>query len=178
MGKRWLVMAVIGVLAGCGDDSNPTQAFCTSFGNGATFASTCTNCAFDRTAARDGDLASAASIVPNASATTETTTLRATSANDIAGGTVVGVWVTQPSFSGFNTGNSFETFLDGSSQEVLTADNGVVLGADEGTPAQGFIGMQTTEAFDEVLFTSTNSWPSGNAPVYYVYEICSDGGAG
>jgi hypothetical protein len=55
--------------------------------------------------------------------------------------------------------------------------NGVVIVADEGTPASGFIGMRTTQAFDKVRMTRTNQYTAGTDPVYRVYEICSDGGA-
>ena len=183
MGKRWVAgwMVAAAGLAGCSsDDLEPTEAFCVGFGNGATYVSSCTNCTLDRANATDRDLDTAANVVPDAGATTETFTLGATSLNDIAGGAVVGLWVTQPStLTDFTT--DIETFLNDAPVESLDLDpqtgNGVTRVADQGTPAQGFIGMRTTQAFDEVLITRTNEWNAGADPVYRVYEICSDGGA-
>ncbi len=178
--KQSLTVAVVlgaALLAGCpGDESDPTVAFCTGFGNSAAFSWSCTDCqVLNPTDAYDGDLETYASIVPDANVSSETATLNATGA-EVAGGAVVGAWVTQPAAL-TTTDNDFETFLADVSQEVLGDTNGEVFGADEGTPAQGFIGMRTEQAFDEVLFTSTNTFPMGQTPVYRVYEICSDGGA-
>jgi len=80
------MMAGATALSGCSSDDDPRQAYCTGFGNGAVFASTCTNCAFNGTHATDGNLVTASPIVPNPGQTTETTTLRATSVADIPGG--------------------------------------------------------------------------------------------
>lgn len=181
MHRQWIagLLAGAAALSGCAsDDSEPLQAFCNGFGNGSTFNWTCNaGCqVLNPALAGDANLDTPASIVPNGGATTETATLLASSVADIPGGTVVGAWVTQP--AGLNTSaNSFRTLLNGVQQEILNANNGVVISADEGTPAQGFIGIRTTMQFDAVEFTSTNSWNAGQTPVYYVYEICSDGGS-
>jgi hypothetical protein len=180
MNKFWMVVLVALASGGCSsDDSDPTVAFCNGFGIGATFTWTsCTNCSPTNPGnASDGNLTTETSIVPTGGATTETFVFTATSVNDIAGGAVVGAWVTQPStITVFST--DFQTYLDGSLQEELDVPvNGVTLQADEGTPAGGFIGMRTTEAFDEVRFTRNNQWNAGADPVYRVYEVCSDGGA-
>jgi hypothetical protein len=174
---------VAAALAGCStDESDPTQAFCNGFGAGSTVVfNSCTNCTPANPGnAGDGNLSTETSIVPAGGSSSETFVMTATSTANIAGGTIVGVWVTQPSnLTGFTS--NFETFLDGNPQEVLNTDpqtgNGVVIVADEGTPAAGFIGMRTTQAFDQVRFTRTNQYTAGTDPVYRVYEICSDGGA-
>ncbi|MFI5077577.1 MAG: hypothetical protein ACHQRO_09560 [Vicinamibacteria bacterium] len=183
MGKRWAVAVVAGtaLLAGCSSsEGDARQAFCAGFGNGATFQWTsCTNCTvLNPGNVSDGDLATESSIVPSGG-TSEMFVLTATSVNPIAGGAVLGAWVTQPStITAFDT--DFETFLNGNSQEVLDTSatgNGVVVQSAGGTPAGGFIGMRTTLAFDEVRFTRQNGWALGADPVYRVYEMCSDGGA-
>ena len=182
MKKNWIAVALVVSLAGCSsEDPEATVAYCNGFGVGATFTWTsCTNCTpLNPTYVSDGNLATETSIVPGGG-TSETFVLTATSVNPVAGGAVVGVWVTQPStITTFSS--DFETFLDGNPVESLVLSgpdaNGVVLGADEGTAADGFIGMRTTAAFDEVRFTRNNQWSAGADPVYRVYEICSDGGA-
>jgi hypothetical protein len=174
------VFATAAVLAGCSsEDPEPTVAYCVGFGAAATFDSSCTNCTFNRTNATDSNLTTASDVVPSALSTTDTFTLTASSVNNIAGGGVVGLWITQPAgLTDFDT--EIRTYLDGNPTpvEVLDVDtNGVTLGADEGTPAQGFIGMQTTEMFDQVVIERTSTYPSNQTPVYRVYEVCSDGGA-
>lgn len=182
MNMRIGVLVAAAALAGCSnDESDPTQAFCNGFGAGSTVVfNSCTNCSASNPGnASDGNLSTETSIVPAGGSSSETFVMTATSTVNIAGGTIVGVWVTQPSnLTGFTS--NFETFLDGNAQEVLDTGeggNGVVIVADEGTPAGGFIGMRTTEAFDQVRFTRTNQYTAGTDPVYRVYEICSDGGA-
>ena len=179
MGKRWLVVAVVGVLAGCSDEPDPRQAFCNGFGNGAVFAwsQSAGYTVANPNSASDRDLFTASSIVPSSpSATTGTATLSATSVADIPAGATVGVFVTQP--SGLTqAANTVRTLLNNVEQE--TSDNAnpnrLISVVEEGSAAAAFLGLRTTMAFDEVEFTTTNSWNSGT-PVYYVYEICSDGG--
>ena len=180
MNRIWMA-ALLAALAGCSSsDDTSTVAYCTGFGAGAIHGQSCTNCAFNNAAnASDGNLDTTASIVPNPGSTTSTFTMTATSTTDIAGGAVVGLWITQPGgLTGFTT--EIRTYLNGDPTPVEELDvntNGVTLGADEGTPAQGFIGMQTTEAFDQVVVERTSTYNSPNTPVYFVYEICADGGA-
>lgn len=166
------------LLGSCsGDDLPKRQAFCSSFGTSAQFAwSTCTNCTVTNPAlAYDGDLDTTAAITPNANQTTDGATLSAQSVADIAGGATVGVWVTEPASA--QRVKNIRTLKDGQQQEIVDANNVVVEYADEGTAAAGFFGMETTLDFDTVEFTVTNTFASGQTPVYYVYEICSDGGA-
>lgn len=166
------------MLSGCPGDELPKRtAFCSSFGPGAAFSwSTCTNCTrTNETQAYDRDLFTAAGIVPNAGQTGDAVTLLAQSTADIASGATVGAWVTDT--AGFQSSvKAIRTLNGGVEQEVATSQNVVVRQADEGTDATGFIGMTTTRAFDAVEFSVTNTWGSGQAPVYYIYEICSDGG--
>lgn len=183
--KRLFELAVVlgvALLAGCpSDERDPTVAFCVGFGAGATVQwGTCTNCVVTNQGnVADGNLDTAASVVPNASTTGDAFTLTATSVNDIAGGGVVGLWITQPAgLTTFDT--EINTYLDGNPTPVEVLDvptNGVTLGADEGTAAQGFIGMRTTQAFDQVVIERASTYASGQTPVYFVYEACSDGGA-
>jgi hypothetical protein len=182
--KIWIggLLAASAALAGCSsDDPDPTVAFCVGFGAGATVQwGTCTNCAVSNPAnVSDGNLNTFASVVPNPASTTDTFTLTATSVNDIAGGGVVGLWITQPAgLTNFDT--EISTYLDGNPTPVEVLDvatNGVTLGADEGTDAQGFIGMQTTQAFDQVVIERVSTYASGATPTYFVYEACADGGA-
>jgi hypothetical protein len=182
--KIWIggLLVASAALAGCSsDDPDATVAYCVGFGAGATVQwNTCTNCTVNNTGnVSDGNLDTAASVVPNALSTTDTFRLTATSVNDIAGGGAVGLWITQPAgLTDFDT--EISTYLDGDPTPVEVLDvatNGVTLGADEGTAAQGFIGMQTTQAFDQVVIERTSTYASGQTPVYFVYEACSDGGA-
>lgn len=166
-------------LSGCSSDDDPLLAYCSGFGNGATFTWTapCTGCTVTQPLfASDGSLYTTARIVPDPDpVTTDTAVLTATSVADIAGGAVVGVWVTQP--AGLtSTSNSFRTLLNGAQVEVSNANNGVVIAAEDGTVAAGFLGMRTTQVFDTVEFTTTNTWNVPQTPIYNVYEICSDGG--
>jgi hypothetical protein len=174
------VLLLAGLLVGCPareeDDAPPI--FCNSFGNSPTTSWSCTNCtAVNQTAAYDRDTGTATSLVPATNATGETAVLTITGP-DFASGTTAGVFVKQPTSAGFNTTNVVETLLNGTVQETSANNNPnavIESSAGWGGPT-GFLGLQTTKAFDSVRFTTTNSWPSGQAPVYEVYEICSDAG--
>lgn len=173
------VLAVALAVAGCTEDE-PTDAFCTSFGNGATYQWTACNagCTLaDAAQAHDQDLTTTATIVPVNGQTTYTAVLTATAAADIPGGADVGVFVTQPSLSNFQVMTStLRTIRDGVQRETLDSQNAVTSRSGRGTPAAGFVGMRTTQAFDQVEFTATVTWSNGQVPNYSVYEICSDGG--
>lgn len=182
MKHAMLAVAMAGALgaAACTEESDETEAFCTSFGNGATYQWTACNagCTLaNPTLAHDRDLATTATIVPVNGQTTYTTVLTATAAADIPGGADVGVFVTQPSRQNFQTMTSMlRTIRDGVEAEVLNANNAVTSRSENGTPAAGFVGMRTTQPFDQVEFTATVTWGDGQAPNYSVYEICADGG--
>lgn len=179
--KRMTWVAMLGLaLSGCSSsDEESTEAFCNSFGVGATFTFNCNaGCTLASNGfASDQDLDTTASIVPVNGQTTYTAVLMATSATDLPGGTDVGVFVSQPQQRQSMT-NVIRTYLDGNLQETLTPNNTVIVTPSTGTPADGFLGMRTTatEAFDQVEFTATVTWTVGQTPVYYVYETCSDGG--
>jgi hypothetical protein len=170
-------------LAGCGgDEADETEAFCTSFGAGATYQWTaCTaGCIYAQPAqAYDGNLFNSATIVPVGGQTTYTAVLTATAAADIPGGADVGVFITQPSLANFQTMNStLRTIRDGVQQETLipSGANDVTSNSQNGTLAAGYLGMRTTQAFDQVEFTATVTWTGSQVPNYSVYEICADGG--
>lgn len=168
---RAALAAGLALLAGC-----EKEAFCNGFGSGATFTWSCTNCTVaSQGLAGDEDLDTAASFAPTAGATSDTAVLTAKSASTIAGGATVGVFVTRPSTLG-STDQGFRTLLAGAVQEASDAGNFVEESTRRGTDAETFLGMRTTQEFDTVEFTSTNTWGSGEAPVYLVYEACSDGG--
>src|SRR5687768_13469672 len=106
------------LLAACPRDELPDdepQIFCNGFGTGSTTNWTCNNCsAVNPNAAFDRDTGTASSIVPTTNATSESATLQAsTSGANFASGTTVGVFIKQPSLTGFNTSNVIETYLDG-----------------------------------------------------------------
>lgn len=173
----WVVAAAV---AGCGSEEDPTRAFCTSFGAGATYQWTACNagCTLANSAlAHDGDLYTTATIVPVNGQTTYTAVLTATSAADIPGGGDVGVFVTQPTNANFQTMTStLRTILNGVQQETLVPANDATSNSESGTAAAGFVGMRTTKAFDQVEFTAVMTWSNGQVPNYSVYEICADGG--
>lgn len=179
MKRLSLVLTMAFAVSGCTEDE-PTEAFCTAFGNGATYQWTACNagCTLANAAqAHDQDLATTATIVPVNGQTTYTAVLTATAAADIPGGASVGVFVTQPSRANFQVMTStLRTIRDGVQQETLNAQNAVSSRAERGTPAAGFLGMRTTQAFDQVEFTATLTWSGGQGPNYSVYEICADGG--
>jgi len=174
-----LLLALTVTMAGCPSDE-PTEAFCTTFGAGATYQWTACNagCTLADTAkAYDQDLYTTATIVPVNGQTTYTAVLTATSAADIPGGADVGVFVTQPTNANFQTMNStLRTILNGVQQETLSGANDATSNSDSGTQAAGFVGMRTTLPFDQVEFTATVTWSNGQVPNYSVYEICADGG--
>jgi hypothetical protein len=170
-------------VAGCsGDEADETEAFCTSFGAGATYQWTaCTaGCIYAQPAqAHDGSLFSAATVVPVAGQSTYTAVLTATAAADIPGGGDVGVFITQPTNPNFQTMNStLRTILDGVQQEALVPGgaNDVTSNSQNGTLAAGYLAMRTTQAFDQVEFTATVTWTGAQVPNYSVFEICADGG--
>jgi hypothetical protein len=171
-----VVLAALG--AACkGGEFDQREAFCSSFGSGATATwGTCTNCTVTNPAlVFDRDLDTASAVTPNSGATSNTVTLRASATTDIASGGVVGVWLTQPPNLSTWT-NSLRTLNDNVEQETLTPQNQFAVAAAGGTGASTYVGLRTTKAFDAVEFTTTNTWPAGQSPVYRVYEICSDGG--
>lgn len=171
-----LFLGTLGLAACKGAELERPEAFCTSFGSGAAASWTCTNCTVaSQGAVIDRNLDTFSGITPNSGTTGATAVLLATSAADIASGGTVGVWITQPTNLA-STVNSLRTLNNNVEQEVLTSQNQVVLSAGRGTSAAGYIGMRTTKAFDAVEFKTTNTWAAGQAPVYQVYEICSDGG--
>ena len=183
MKRGWAVAVVAGagLLAGCpGDDSEPTEAFCTGFGNGATYQWTACNagCTLANPAlAYDLSLQTTATIVPVDGQTTYTAVLTATAAADIPGGADVGVFVTQPTFANFqNMTSTLRTIRNGVQVETLNNNNDIASPSENGTPAAGFVGMHTTQAFDQVEFTAILTWSNGQVPNYSVYEICADGG--
>jgi hypothetical protein len=177
-----LVLGLALGVSGCSDDVEETEAFCTSFGAGATYQRTaCTaGCIYAQPAqAHDGNLFSSATVVPVGGQTTYTAVLTATAAADIPGGADVGVFITQPNNQSFQTMNStLRTIRDGVQQETLNpgGSNDVTSPSDTGTLAAGYLGMRTTQAFDQVEFTATVTWTGTQAPNYSVYEICADGG--
>ena len=178
---RGMAVALVAALAGCGGEMEPTEAFCTSFGAGATYQWTACDAGCQLAAptqAHDGNLVTTATIVPQNGQTSYTTKLTATAAADIPGGADVGVFITQPTGANFQTMSStMRTIRNGTQVEVLGPSNDVIAYPDNGTPAAGFLGMRTTQAFDQVEFSVTVTLTNGQVPNYSVYEICADGGA-
>ncbi len=170
------------VLTGCSspNEAEPTEAFCTSFGAGATYQWQACNagCALaNSTQAHDLDLNTTATIAPQPGQTTYTTRLTATSVADIADGAIPGVFLTQPNSANFvNMTTTMRTIRDGVQVEVLNANNEEISLSENGTPATGFLGMRTTADFDTLELNVTVTWGAGDVPNYFVYEICSDGG--
>lgn len=179
---RIALLAPLLALVGCpseddADDTGP-KAYCNSFGAGPTLTWNCNaGCTVANSgSAGDRNLTTASSIVPTSGSTGGTAVLRVTGSTTIAGGAVAGVFVTQPSTLS-STSNSFKTYLNTVEQESTTGQNIVVQAAGSGTSAAGFLGIRTTKEFNSLEFTTVNGWTSGQTqPVYYVYEICSDGG--
>jgi len=163
-------------LAGCSGEEVTTEAFCNAFPT-PTFTFNCNaGCTLSTpTFAYDQDPDTTASIVPVNGQTTYTAVLLATSATNIPGGADVGVFVTQPQNRQSMT-NVIKTYLDGNLRETLAPANTVIRTPDTGSPADGFLGMHTTMDFDQVEFTATITWTAGQTPVYFVYEVCNDGG--
>lgn len=174
--RLWMLVLLSGLLTACPErEDEELQAYCSSFGTGATFTwGTCTNCTVTNPGlVSDRDLDTASGITPNAGATSDSVTLLASSVADIAGGTTVGVWVNEPQGQ---TTVGLRTLKDGAQVEADTTQNRVIIAAQDGTAATRFLGMRTTQAFDAVEFTTSGAWASGQTPVHFVYEICSDGG--
>jgi hypothetical protein len=173
-----MAMGLAVVVAGCEDE--PTQAFCTSFGAGATYAWTacdagCTMSTPEQ--AYDENTNTRAIVNPVNGQTSYTTKLTATAAADIPAGGDVGVFLTQPPNAQFQTmTTSMRTIRDGVQQETLGPANEVISYPDRGTAAAGFLGIRTTQAFDQVELTVTVTWTNGQFPFYSVYEVCADGG--
>ena len=168
-------------LTGCSSsDDDPTEAYCTSFGPGATHAWTACSpgCALaNEPQAYDLNLNTTTTIVPQPGQTTYTTKLTATSVADIASGAVPGVFLTQPTPANFvNMTTTMRTIKDNVQVETLNASNEEISFSDNGTPATGFLGMRTTQDFDSLELTVTVTWGAGDVPNYFVYEICADGG--
>ncbi|MFA5941892.1 MAG: hypothetical protein WC809_21285 [Sinimarinibacterium sp.] len=166
-------------VAGCGDDSDSSGAFCDSIaGGGSQLTSECTGCTVSREgAAADGNLSSAAEVIPDAVSPSITASIRA-SARDGAvfpAGNLAGVF-----FTGYTTCENctvtISTYLDGALQEsgsgLTTYD---VDG--RGSPASIFSGVETTRPFDAVEIVDSGTTTPGNGPVaLQVFEICSNGG--
>ena len=167
-------------VAGCTEEDDPTEAFCASFGTAATYQWTACNagCTLANPAqAHDQSLTTTATIVPVDGQTTYTARLTATATGDIPSGAVPGVFLTQPTAANFQTMNTeMRTLNNGVQVEVLDEDNEEITLSESGTPATGFLGMRTTQAFDALELTVTVTWNAGQAPNYSVYEICNDGG--
>ncbi len=167
-------------LAGCSTDAWQKQAFCTSFGAGATFAWTACDagCSLtDPERAYDENPSTRTIITPVNGQPSYTTMLTATAAADIPAGGDVGVFLTQPGSAHFQTmTTSLRTIRDGVEQETIGPENEVIAYPDRGSPAAGFLGMRTTQAFDQVELSVTVTWGAGQFPGYSVYEICADGG--
>lgn len=175
----FLLAGLLVACKGAADDDEP-PIFCNSFGTAPVVTawscnSGCT--AANPAATYDRDTATATSLVPTTNSTGESATFGIASATDFASGGTVGMFVKQPTITGFNTSNVLTTYLNGAQQETSVGNaNTVVHGSAAWGGPTGFLGLKTTKAWDEVRFTTTNSWPSGQAPVYEFYEICSDGG--
>lgn len=160
------------------DDDEPI--FCSSFGTNPTVTawscnSGCT--AANPAATYDRDTATPTSLVPTTNATGASATFAIASATDFASGGTPGIFVKQPVGPNYTTTNVLTTYLNGAQQETSAGNPNAVAhsGTTWGGPT-GYLGLKTTKVFDEVRFTTTNSWPSGQAPIYEFYEICSDGG--
>lgn len=173
-----LAAALVACKGGDYDDAEPI--FCNSFGTAPTVTAWSCNSgcnAVNPAATYDRDTGTPTSLVPTTNSTGETATFGIASATDFASGGTPGIFVKQPSISGFTTSNVITTYLNGAQQETSAGNtNTVVAGGTNWGGPTGYLGLRTTKAFDEVRFTTTNSWPSGQAPVYEFYEICSDGG--
>lgn len=171
-----VLAAGLAALAGCKELDEVPQAYCNSFGTGVTPTWTCTGCTVaNQPGVLDRDLDTASSVTPDSGTTGDTFSVRATSATAFAGGATVGVWITVPAAAS-STDYTLRTLKAGSQVETLAAGNSVIVDARGGTQASGFLGMRTTAEFDAVEFSTTNTWSAGSTPVYYLYELCSDGG--
>jgi len=176
-----VALAVGLAVTGCGSsDDEPKEAFCTAFAAGATYQWTACNagCMLANPAqAHDQDLVTTAVIVPVNGQTNYTTRLTVTAPADVPGGADVGVFLTQPTSANFtNMTTTMRTIRDGGQVEVLGSANEVISLSENGTPAVGFLGMRTTQAYDQVEFNVSVTYGAGQVPNYSVYEICADGG--
>jgi hypothetical protein len=178
MDKRWLGVVAVGMLAGCGDERDPTVAFCGALAGTPTLTCNAGCTVTNGANASDEDLDTFAALTPNPGETSATVTFTTpTQANDVAAGSVPGVFVTQPS-SVTITDTAIKVYQDGGVNPVHTSANAedrFVQDVESGSGAAGYLGLLNTPAFDKVEFTTTYTWTAGT-PVYYIYEICADGG--
>lgn len=173
-----IVMLAAGAaaLAGCKDVYETPQAFCSSFGTGVSPVWTCTGCTVaNQPQVLDRDLDTASAVTPDSGTTGDSFSVRATAGTPFAGGATVGVWITVPAAAS-QTDYTLRTLKSGSEVETLTPQNSIIIDARGGTAASGFLGMRTTAEFDAVEFATANTWNAGQTPVYYLYELCADGG--
>jgi hypothetical protein len=165
-------------LAGCKNSVQTQSSTCDSITGGSSqFTSSCTSCAIATpSAAADGNLNTSADITPNSGATGDSATMRATAQSGIVfpAGSKPGVMLTQPRFD--STANDVITYMNGAMQERL-AGNSTAAIKPGGGQAAAYFTFTSTKQFNAVEFTTTNTWPSGQSPVYRIYELCSNGGA-
>lgn len=182
MATRFLSLALAALLTGCdggGEDGTASGVVCqvlsgaaVSFANAGTSGTVIQNGA----AVADGDLGSFASIITNGG-TTQTASIRATSALEYPAGSRAAVFLTGPSSSGgtgFNT-TTLNTYLDGAPQE--SASGPALEGTDtEGRTAAGrLLSFETTLPFDAVeILVSTNSTGAGTL-THRIHELCAEG---
>jgi hypothetical protein len=174
--SRVALVVAIGALSACKDAEEPGVAFCTGFTNPTAVTRTCTNCTFSTATENeaDGDLDTNVSAVPAANSTTDTVKVRL-GGDDLPSGTLAGIFVTESDAITTRT-RTLRTYLDGTLQETKTGNQLSVRRSEDGTVAGGYVGMTTTMAFDAVEYEVKNDYTMGQTPVYYLYEICSDGG--
>ena len=122
-------------------------------------------------AAADGDLNSYATL--NINTASQTASIRATAQSGIIfpSGSRAGAFVTFGNQQGSNA-TVVRTYLRGVMQETSTPANAIFDFAGSGTDANLYTGFTTSRQFDAVEFSETDN---SAAPVYRVYEICSDG---
>jgi hypothetical protein len=175
------VLAATG-LSACSSPED-SEAFCSVFADASTYTLTCNaGCTVpaDYSALHDGDLDTAVTIAPVAGQTTAQITLTVDNAGgaDLPPGSVTGVFVTRPA-SGTKA-TAITSYHQGGSEPVDTTvnqDQRVVQSVEGGSSAQTFLGLRTDDPFDRVRFVTSYDWDSDpQAPAYFIYEICSDGG--
>lgn len=185
MNKTTLAAAMLAAtgLTACGTDDSTSQAFCAAFADASTYTLSCNaGCEVnDEANAYDGNLDTAATLTPVPGQVDATVTLTvANGANgvDLPAGSTTGVFVTRPA-SG-TMGTALTTYHNGGPSPVDTSvnqDQRVVQSVESGSAAQTFLGLRTDDAFDEMRFVTSYEWNSdADAPTYFLYEICSDGG--
>jgi len=167
------------LLGGCRNgysDTAVSAGFCESITGGTSALTvTCTGCTVGNQArAADGDLNSYATIDPLGGATAETASFRATAQSGVVYpvGSKPGVAVVQPTFS--SSVNDVVTYMTGTEQERMSTSSSKQI---ESVNGKGYFTFTTTQQFDAVEFTTQNTWPTGQSPVYRVYELCHNGGA-